>query len=290
MKQSLIFLPFAFLSLNGISQRPDFRNDPERMGLSKKVKCVREISYSKGSAANQKQETIIDSSFRNYLSCFLVDGKIDRLTSFSEATCIEFFLTYKYNEHGMLVEKRKMAADSTLISSTTIFYDQDNFKVDEISKCNRGEVIMLTKVTYLVKDLNRVKYKTATYFPESKATNESTKYEVYSGDNIISEILYDANNRNYRLTRYDYKVNKLSMKRMERSNGLQFLKTSYEYDQHGNLVITTLSPVQEIVTYDYTCNMRNDWIKRITSITNNGHKTKLSTKQIITEREIIYID
>src|SRR5688500_16870695 len=83
MKQSLIFLLFLFLSLNGISQRPDLRNDLEKMGLSKKVKCVREISYSKGSAANQKQENIIDSSFRNDLSCFLVDGKIDRLTSFS---------------------------------------------------------------------------------------------------------------------------------------------------------------------------------------------------------------
>jgi hypothetical protein len=279
-----------FLSLIAICQKPELRNDLEKMALSKRVKCVREISYSKGTPASLEQINQNDSSLSNYLCCFSNDGKLDTLKSFSANGNIEFVVTYKYNKHGLLDGKRKVSAEDALINTTTIFYDQENFKVEEIVRGKRGEVIILTKVKYLLKELNRVKYVTSSYFPESKARTEGTRYDVYSEDNKVSEIIYDADNINYRLTSYEYKAKKLIKRNMERSNGTEVLETRYDYDQHGNVTRTITLPGEEIVTNHYTYNIYNDWVKKITTITHKPFKNPVSTRPIITERAIIYLD
>jgi len=102
-------------------------------------------------------------------------------------------------------------------------------------------------------------------------------------------MFYDKDNVNYRVTSFKYKGEKLVMKIMERSHGKELLKTNYEYEQR-NIVKTTLSPGQEMVTNDYSYNINNDWIKKVTKVTNSSHSRELSTNLIITERQIIYLD
>ena len=268
-------------------QKADFRSDYVKMNLKGNVESIREVSY----LANLEGKIIenrVDSSKDNCSYLFQNDGRLQSVISYQKNGKVWFIQTFKYDNHGRLLEQNKLNPSNILTSKTVTEFDNLDLKLKETKTDGKGQFVSEIICKYIMKDSNNYSYSRINY---TYGDNEIITVS-FSNKNLltykISEYL-DAPKQLKKFKYYYNLQNQLIRVTVEDIKGKVFTSQEYEYDNRGNVINMIEKVPDHVVRYTYQYNSIGDWVKRFTEDkltgANNG---KLREINLLTLREIKY--
>jgi hypothetical protein len=156
-------------------------------------------------------------------------------------------IVFKYDSHGNVVEKNIYSADSATTKKLSYVYDSNGNIIEKIEHNSDGSVYQ--KFIYQYDSEGRMT-EYAIYYPDElmeKATyiynaeGNVVEHRLYQNDEIFCDDSFSADGEYYGSGKFVFKYNskgEMVEKSFRSSDGSSSIRTTYEYDSHGNRIKT----------------------------------------------------